>query len=80
MPGEALRPVQPRCARPVLGGFEWNDASRTLTIGARKGKFKGMLKARRFNVVVVDGHTPAGDKPARGRRVGYNGSRLEVKL
>lgn len=60
--------------------FEWNDASRTLTIGARKGKFKGMLKARKFNVVVVDGHTPAGDKPARGRRVGYNGSRLEVKL
>jgi len=32
--------------------FQWNDNSRTLTIGDRKGSFPGMLTSRKFNVVV----------------------------
>jgi alpha-D-xyloside xylohydrolase len=32
----------------------WNEAKQTLTIGARKGKFPGMLKERTFRVVFVD--------------------------
>lgn len=33
--------------------FKWNDTSRTLTIGARRGHFPGMAKDRTFRVVVV---------------------------
>ena len=32
----------------------WNETSGTLTIGARSGKFPGMLKERTFRVVFVD--------------------------
>lgn len=33
--------------------FQYNDAQKTLTVGARKGSFDGMLQKRRFNVVLV---------------------------
>ena len=33
--------------------LHWDDAKRTLTIGDRKGEFPGMLKSRKFQVVVV---------------------------
>ncbi len=33
--------------------FRWNDKTRTLTIGERKGQYKGMLQKRQFRVVVV---------------------------
>lgn len=37
--------------------ISWNEAKRILTIGKRKGDFRGMLKERRFNIVwVSDGH------------------------
>lgn len=35
--------------------FYWNDNSRTLTIGARKGCFNGMLEKREFLIVMSDG-------------------------
>jgi alpha-D-xyloside xylohydrolase len=34
--------------------FFWNDKNRMLTISDRKGSFKGMLKSRKFNIVLVD--------------------------
>ena len=34
--------------------FNWDDASKTLIIGARKGEFPGMLKTRTIKVVLVD--------------------------
>jgi alpha-D-xyloside xylohydrolase len=33
--------------------FTWDDASKTLTIGERKGDFPGMLKERTFHVILV---------------------------
>jgi alpha-D-xyloside xylohydrolase len=33
--------------------LHWNDGQRTLTIGARKGQFPGMLKSRTFRLVIV---------------------------
>jgi alpha-D-xyloside xylohydrolase len=33
--------------------FHWNDASRRLTIDARKGEFPGMLKSRTFQIVIA---------------------------
>ena len=38
----------------------WNESSGTLTIGARKGKFPGMLKERTFRVVFVSEGNGAG--------------------
>ena len=35
--------------------FKWEDATRTLTIGEQRGKFRGMLKTRKFNVILPDG-------------------------
>ena len=49
----------------------WDDASRTLTIGARTGSFKGMLTSRKF---VVD--VPGG----RPKTVNYSGKPVTVKL
>ena len=35
--------------------FDWSDKSRTLTIGARRGSYPGMLQFRTFTVVMPDG-------------------------
>ena len=51
--------------------LSWDDAGRTLTIGARKGTYNGMLKSRKF---VVD--VPGG----KSRTVSYNGKAVTVKL
>ncbi len=40
--------------------FQWNDKSRTLTIGKRNGSFEGMLASRTFNIVFVDANKKAG--------------------
>ncbi|MBR3387373.1 MAG: DUF5110 domain-containing protein [Bacteroidales bacterium] len=59
----------------------WDDASRTLTIGERKGSFEGMLQNRRFRVVVVDKDHPwAYDPDAPGVPVAYDGKSVSVKL
>ncbi|WP_369827545.1 TIM-barrel domain-containing protein [Caulobacter sp. FWC2] len=51
--------------------LSWNDATRTLTVGSRRGAFPGMVKQRTLNVVVVDAEgTPVGRTIAyRGRAV-----------
>lgn len=51
--------------------FTWNDASRCLTIGARKGNFPGMLAQRNFTVVLPDGTQ---------KTVSYNGKKTSVKF
>jgi alpha-D-xyloside xylohydrolase len=38
----------------------WDDAARTLTIGARVGTFPGTPESRTFNVVLVTPDKPAG--------------------
>ena len=60
--------------------FQWNDASRTLTIGARRGSFDGMLKQRRFQVVVVKDGTPLDLDHPEGTMVEYKGKQLTVHL
>ena len=61
--------------------IHWDDASRTLTIGARKGSFPGMLEERTFTVVVVDPAHPAGFVPdAFGTEVLYDGKSLQMNL
>jgi alpha-D-xyloside xylohydrolase len=60
----------------------WDDTSRTLTIGERKGTFKGMLKERTFNLVLVTHDKPAGlpGVPTSVHSVKYNGKAVKIKL
>jgi len=60
--------------------FDYNDAARKLTIGAREGKFPGMLETRTFRVVFVrDGHGE-GIVPAErpDKVVQYSGSAVSI--
>ncbi len=61
--------------------LHWDDAGKTLTIGAREGSFPGMLEKHTFNVVVVGAGRGAGigDSSAQGRSVTYTGDRIAVK-
>jgi alpha-D-xyloside xylohydrolase len=63
---------------PIL----WDEARRTLTIGKREGSFKGMLKERTFNVVLVTPDKPDGflSMPSPEQTVKYNGKLLRIKL
>lgn len=59
----------------------YNDKTRTLTIGDRKGSFEGMKKSRDFNIVVIDSLNPIKDAyTAKGKTVKYNGKSVSVKL
>ncbi len=59
--------------------IHWDDASRTLTIGARKGSFPGMLEERTFTVVVVDPEHPhAYDPDAAGTEIRYTGTEVRM--
>lgn len=63
--------------------FQYNDAQKTLTVGARKGSFDGMLQKRRFNVVLVQAQKNQGislDKAPKGKMVKYAGQTVTVKL
>ena len=60
----------------------YDDASRTVSFGARKGRFEGMLKDRRFNVVFISKDAPKTlnlDNP-EGKMVQYNGKAVSVQL
>jgi alpha-D-xyloside xylohydrolase len=59
----------------------WNDAARTLTIGARKGTFKGLVGTRKLNVVVVGRDNATAIEPAGATKsVTYAGKPLSIKF
>jgi len=62
--------------------LQWNDAARTLTIGARQGSFPGMLTTRTFRTVLVSkDHRRGYDATATAdQTVTYNGNALNVVL
>ncbi|WP_283686986.1 TIM-barrel domain-containing protein [Dysgonomonas sp. Marseille-Q5470] len=49
----------------------WNNASRTLIIGDRKGSYKGMLLSRKLTIILQD---------ATQKTVEYDGNNLEIKF
>ena len=61
--------------------FAWDDAAKTLTIGARAGKFPGMLEARTLRIVFVsEGHGTGIDAtPQADKTVTYNGAQIIVR-
>ena len=54
--------------------FTWDDSTRTLTIGPRKGSYKGMLRERRFTIIVA-GHTSS-----QPQTVSYSGEAISINL
>jgi len=60
----------------------YDDATRTVSFGARKGLFNGMLKNRRFNVVLItkDAPKPLDLDAPDGKMVQYTGKSVVVKL
>jgi alpha-D-xyloside xylohydrolase len=60
----------------------WNQATRTLTIGAREGAFPGMLARRRFAIVGVrrDRPVPFSFEPNVDRTVEYDGAAQSIVL
>ena len=51
--------------------ISWNERSRTLTIGERKGSYPGMIEERKFTIITPDG---------RQRMVDYNGKMVKCNL
>jgi alpha-D-xyloside xylohydrolase len=52
--------------------LSWDDASRRLTVGPRKGSFPGMTRKRTLNVVLVERGTGS------ARSVLYDGKRVQI--
>jgi alpha-D-xyloside xylohydrolase len=51
--------------------MKWNDRTRILTIGERKGSYPGMIEKRQFTVITPDG---------RQQIVEYAGQTVTCKL
>jgi len=62
--------------------LQWDDATKTLSIGARQGSFPGMLASRTFRVVVVSkDHARGYDAAAPAdKTITYNGAAVDVML
>ena len=62
--------------------ISYDDQSRTVTFGQLQGQFPGMLKQRRFNVVLVtpDSPRPLDLEAPEGKLVDYVGKALSVQL
>lgn len=62
--------------------IRWDEASGTLTIGAREGSFPGMIAKRAFRIVVVgSGHGIGGEvTSAADKEITYDGSVTSVSL
>ena len=60
----------------------YDDAAKTVSFGARKGQFPGMLKNRQFNIVLIskDAPKPLNLENPDGKLVQYNGKALTVEL
>jgi alpha-D-xyloside xylohydrolase len=60
--------------------IQWNDASQTLTIGARQGHFPGMLRQRAFHIIFVREGRGTGIEPTAqpDKIVEYSGGQVAV--
>ncbi len=59
----------------------WNDARRTLTIGARRGAFPGMVKKRTLKIVVIAATKASAPMPPPSvRTVSYDGKAMTLRF
>ena len=63
-------------------GFSYNDSTKTLSIGNRKGSFNGMIKERNFNIILVDSNHSIGiDGTSNNiKTIKYTGKNTNIKL
>jgi alpha-D-xyloside xylohydrolase len=61
--------------------FSWNEKTKTLTIGARKGKYPGMIAKRKFTIVFVEKNHGAGLEIEKQslKEVIYTGHSVRIK-
>ena len=62
--------------------IHWDDAARTLTLGARQGSYVGVPSGHTFNVVIVSaGHGVGGEATtAPDKTIQYSGTGIEAKF
>ena len=62
--------------------IKYNEATKTVTIGDRKGSFNGMLQKRIFKInLITPGKTKSLDFDAKpDKEVSYKGKELKIKL
>jgi alpha-D-xyloside xylohydrolase len=62
--------------------FHWDNKSRTLTIGQKKGDFIGSLVNRKFNIILVNGAKGAEALLSKqaDRVINYRGAAMTVKI
>jgi alpha-D-xyloside xylohydrolase len=62
--------------------IQWDDSTRTLTLGKREGSFPGMLSDRTFEIVLISKSKPVGFSfaPKADRSVHYVGDFLKVRM
>jgi alpha-D-xyloside xylohydrolase len=60
--------------------IEWNDATRTLTLGARSGSYPGMAATRTFTVIVVSPQSPIGYGAAANNPIAYTGAAVSTRI
>ncbi|MEO7576088.1 MAG: TIM-barrel domain-containing protein [Massilia sp.] len=59
----------------------WNEAAKSLTVGARKGGYPGLLKTRKLNIVLVNPANASAIEPASATRsINYAGKPVSVKF
>ena len=60
----------------------YDDAAKTVTIGKQNGKYNGMLKSRRFNIVYItrDNARPLNLDNPEGQLVNYSGKEVKIQL
>ena len=71
-----------RMALDATIDIHYDDAARTVTLGTRKGQFPGMLKQRRFNIVLITKEAPKqlDLNTPEGKLIQYNGKEMKVSL
>jgi alpha-D-xyloside xylohydrolase len=62
--------------------FKYDEKSRSLTIGKRRGEYPGMLKSRTINLIYVTPGKPVGYNPVATPQesVTYDGDEVSVTL
>lgn len=59
----------------------WNDAAKSLTVGARKGTYPGLVKTRKLNIVLVGPANATAIEPATATKsITYTGKAVSVKF
>jgi alpha-D-xyloside xylohydrolase len=60
--------------------FQWNDTEKKLIVGERIGSYSGMLKSRKFNIILVDEKNGIGMDLSRKKDkiISYNGKKTVI--